>query len=58
MALHLREHFVDLRDFPGMARRGAIAKQRVGFVENEKGAHVGGFLEGAADRLFRITKIT
>jgi hypothetical protein len=57
VAVHPREHFVDLRDFPGMARRRAIAQQRVRLVENEKSALVGGFLEGAADRFFRVAEI-
>ena len=58
MALHLREHFIHLGDFPRMARRGTISQQRVGFVQNEEGAHVAGFLEGAVDRLFRVAQIT
>ena len=56
MALHLRQHFVDLGDLPGMLRRPSIAQQRVGFVEDEKGAKIGRLFERRGDRFFGLAK--
>jgi hypothetical protein len=56
MPLHLRQHFIDLCDLPRLLSCQSIAQQRVGFVEDQKRAKIGGLLERRGDRLFRLAQ--
>jgi hypothetical protein len=56
MPLRLRQHLVDLRDLPGMLGGKSIAQERVGFVDDEKGAEIRGLFERRGDGLFRLAE--